>query len=243
MTTASFTTFPTSYGDPMNMPSTDLTDESGFVLRELADRYQLLTAEAASQLRRDHFDKEAKARDAMKQLAAAGCLREVTLYGNVTCFVPAGHHREKPLSETSKIRALAMLSVCASASHHRTRLTATEFEKYFPELRRPGLPMNYYVNFAGDQPRLGFLRVDTGGHGRWDRIVAKALDDVRKHQVEPAFGRFIQRDALEIRVVTALHQKRNRITRALTDKPTSLAQSIEISVVPELLNLIAPIPI
>lgn len=243
MTTASFTTFHTNCGESMTTTSRKTADESTVVLGELAERYQLITADAASQLRRDHFNNEAKARDAMKQLAAAGCLREVTLYGNVTCFVPAGRHREKPLSETSKIRALAMLYVCASVSHHRTRLTATEFEKYFPELRRPGLPMNYYVDLAGHQPKLGFLRVDTGGHGRWDRIVAKALDDVRKHQVEPAFGRFIQRDALEIRVVTALHQKANRISRALNEKPTSLAQSIDVSVVPELLNLIAPIPV
>ena len=102
--------------------------------------------------------------------------------------------------------------------------------------------MNYYVDLARDQPKLGFLRVDTVGRGRWDRIVAKALDDVRKHRLETAFSRFIERDALEIRVVTALKQKANRISRALKNKPTSLGQSIEVSAVPELLNLIAPIP-
>ncbi len=241
MTTASFMTFPTNYGNPMNETPNRATDETAVALRELAERYQLITAAAATQLRRDHFNTDAQAIDALHQLAPAGSLREVTLFGNVTCFVPEVRRCKKPLSETTKIRALAMLSVCASASHHRTRLTGIELEKYLPELQRPGLPMNYYVDLSHDQPKLGFLRVDTGGHGRWDRIVAKALDDVRKHQIEPAFRRFIQRDALEIRVVTPLHQKAIRITRALNDRPTDLGQSIEVSVVPELLNLIAPI--
>ena len=101
--------------------------------------------------------------------------------------------------------------------------------------------MNYYVDLSQDQPKLGFLRVDTGGHGRWDRVVSKALDDMRKHRLEPAFARFIKRNALEIRVVTALPQKADRICRALTDKSTSLTRSIQVSVVPELLNLIAPV--
>lgn len=225
----------------MNKVPTRLRRDTEAALLQLAERFQLMTADAAWELRRDLFNSPADANNVLIQLATIGLLREITLYGFVSCFVPADRNKEKPFSETTKIRALAMLQVCASRSASRRRLTASEFTRYFPELRRPGLPMNYYIDLSQDQPKLGFLRIDMGGRGRWDRIVAKALDDMRKHRLEPAFARFIKRDALEIRIVTALQQKANRIYRVLKDKPTSLAGSIQVSVVSELLSLIAPI--
>ena len=225
----------------MNVASTQLRRETEAALLELAERFQLITSDTAICLRPELFRNGTEAGSLLSQMAATELLQEITLYGDVPCFVPPRRNRQRTLSETTRIRALAMLHVCASHSRSRRRLTASEFSKYFPELKRPGLPMNYYVDLSQDQPKLGFLRVDTGGHGRWDRVVSKALDDMRKHRLEPAFARFIKRNALEIRVVTALPQKADRICRALTDKSTSLTRSIQVSVVPELLNLIAPV--
>lgn len=225
----------------MNVALTRLRRETEATLLELAERFQLITADAVMCLRSELFKDRADADGMLNQLVAAGTLREITLYGDVSCFVPPDRNRDKVISETTKIRALAMLQVCASHSKSRRRLTANEFSRYFPELKRPGLPMNYYVDLSQEQPKLGFLRVDTGGHGRWDRIVAKALDDMRKHRLKSAFARFVKRDALEVRVVTALPQKAVRICRELNDKPTILTRSVQVSVVPELLSLIAPV--
>lgn len=222
---------------------TGQSEETVTALQDLAERFQLITAKAVFQLRHELFESDADAESVLRQMAAARILHETTLYGYVSCFVPAAIPTNRPLSEITRIRALAMLNVCASGSRVRRRLNAVEFKKYFPTLHRPGLPMNYYIDLSEEQATLGFLRVDTGGCGRWDRIVAKAMGDVRKHHLEPAFAPFIKRGALEIRVVTALQQKANRISRLLSEKPTILTQSIQVSVVPEILNLIAPVSV
>ena len=107
-------------------------------LNQLAERYQLITTAAAFDLTRDLFETKADAKNALYQLVARGALRELSLYRGLSCFIPPAREGGKPLSETTKIRALAMLSVCAHQSQSRTRLTASEFEKYFPDLSRPG---------------------------------------------------------------------------------------------------------
>ena len=219
------------------------TDRLAEAAVALTERYKLMTAAALCALRPDFCPHERLAQQSLKELVAGGALAEAPLYRNRTCFyrvAPEGERRE--FSETSKIRSYAMLAVCATGSAKRTRLTRTEFQQYFADSYRPGLPMNYYVDLSTPQPLLGFIRVDQGGQGRWDRVVAKALDDARKHRLEPAFARFLKRNALEIRIVTALPQKADRLRRALNEKQVARGIPIHISVVPELINLIAPLP-
>ena len=210
---------------------------------ELTGRYRLSTASTVASLRKDLFPNEDIASQVLMELCREHILYEATLYADKNCYILApASNVQAALSENSKLRAYAMLAVCATRKHNRTRLTSAEFQKYFPDLCRPGLPMNYYVDLTAPQPVMGFIRVDTGGQSRWDRIVAKAQDDARKHRLEPAYERFIQRNAFEIRITTPLPQKADRIRRAIADKPNPIELPIKVSVVPELLNLIAPLP-
>ena len=202
-----------------------------------------MTETALAKLRPDLFFNTRVARRTLVELVRDKELIETPLYRNRSCFFarePKGETED--FSEAGKIRAYAILAVCASSSANRTRVTRQEFQNYFPETYRPGLPMNYYVELGSRDPVLGFVRLDRGGPGRWDRLVAKALNDARRHRLEPAFERFIEKNALEIRVVTALPQKADRLRRALTEKVSRANIPIHVSVVPELINLIAPIP-
>lgn len=154
----------------------------------------------------------------------------------------ANGHRIGPLSEIAKIRNYAMLSFCCSSKHRRRRLTADDFEQHFPDMYRPGLPLNYYIDAGTSQPRLGFLRVDTGGRGRWDRILEKARADIEAHWIRPEIRPFIERGLFEITVVTALPQKASRLTQALDDCTDPRKSLIRICVCSDLINLIAPPP-
>ncbi|REJ90716.1 MAG: hypothetical protein DWQ35_16070 [Planctomycetota bacterium] len=209
----------------------------------LSERYKLLTAATLCQLRSDLFSNALSAESVLKQLSRDGILRESSLYRNRSCFhAVSSNPEQEDLSEMAKIRSYAMLAVCASKTASRTKLTQKELHQYFSDVYRSGLALNYYIDFAPSDPVLGFLRVDTGGAARWDRIVAKAQSDVRKHRLDPSFERFLKRRAFEVRIVTALPQKADRVRRALIDKPSPGGVPIHVSIVPELINLIAPLP-
>jgi hypothetical protein len=145
-----------------------------------------------------------------------------------------------PLSELAKIKNYAMLAFCCLGRQPRHRLNRTDFDRCFPDLTRPGLPMNYYVDTSQSQPRLGFLRVDAGGRGRWDRVLAKCRHDVEAHCAQDGFRRFINRNAFEITVITALPQKARRLAESIGTLRDGRVRMIRVSAMPELLNLIAP---
>lgn len=152
------------------------------------------------------------------------------------------HDPHGPLSEQAKIRNYAILAFCCLGGRRRQRLSAADFENCFPRLYRPGLSMSYYVDTSGPQPRLGFIRVDTGGRGRWDRVLAKCRNDLKAHYTDRGFREFIDRQAFEITLITALPQKAQRLAEALAAGRDPTTQMIRISVMPVLLNLIAPPP-
>ena len=150
--------------------------------------------------------------------------------------------RHGPLSELAKIHNYAMLAFCLLTDAHRERLTSAELQRHFPALHRPGLPMSYYIDTTSGQPRLGFIRVDTGGHGRWDRVLAACRHDLETHWGHPGFQPFIRRQLFEITLITALPQKAQRLRDGLTSGDDWRASVIRIVAMPELLNLIAPPP-
>ena len=149
--------------------------------------------------------------------------------------------RTGPLSETAKIRNYALLAFCCLNGTHRRRLTQDELQTLL--IYRPGLPLNYYVDTSRSPPRLGFVRVDTGGRGRWDRIAARCSADLESHAQHLGFQSFIERDAFEITLLTALPQKAERLREFITSEHSETASLVRIVVFPELLNLIAPPPI
>ncbi len=143
-----------------------------------------------------------------------------------------------PLPETAKIVSYAILAVCVLSEHRRVRLTRRDLQQHFPELQRRGLSLNYYVDASASPPRLGFVRVDTGGRGRWDRVLARACQDWRDHEAQAGFRRFIERGQFEITVVTALPQKADRISDAISSAKQPL--SVRACAVPQLLHLLVP---
>lgn len=146
------------------------------------------------------------------------------------------------LSEEAKIRNYAMLAFCCLGKAKRHRLTAPELAQYLPEFKRLGMPLNYYLDNSTKTPRLGFIRVDTGGRGRWDRILEKLRADVRLHASQAEFRNLIQQDAFEVTLITTRPQKARRLAESLNVKPEAQMVRVYIAVVPELLPLIAPVP-
>jgi hypothetical protein len=102
--------------------------------------------------------------------------------------------------------------------------------------------LHYYLSNSGATPRLGFLRVDVGHHGRWDRIIAKVSDDIRWHLSLPVITELLRNDAFEISVITALPDQAHRIHEALSLQQEVLPIPVHCVAMPELVNLIRPAP-
>lgn len=194
-------------------------------------------------------------REELQQLCRSGILGAAPLYRNVRYYYlhGAGHQAGDgtdgtasrhvgPLSEVAKIRNFAMLSFCCLSEQRRQRLTAEDIQRYVPDLYRIGMPSSYYVEADGPQSRLGFLRVDTGGHSRWDRILAKAREDIRTHSLFQSISEFVDRGLFEVSIVTALPQKAARLRQAIDEWPAKQQSLIRVAACPELINLIAPPP-
>ena len=134
-----------------------------------------------------------------------------------------------------------MLSFCCLGSVRRKPLTIVELESLAPTACGLLIPGPYYFQPA-PTPLCGFLRVDMGGEGRWDRVLAKCAEDVRRHARVPAWQPLIAARRFEITLATALPQKAERLCRAFRDMSPPPEAPIRITVIPELLYFIAPPP-
>ncbi len=186
-------------------------------------------------------------RQVLAQMCDSGELGTEALFRNQNYYFLAQERAESdgrvgPLSELAKIRSYAMLAFCCQSESPRERLTPEEMYKNFPELFCSGMAQSYYLDRSVAQPRLGFLRVDTGGRGRWDRIVNKVRADWEDHWAKAEWRPLIDRGEFEITLITALRQKAERIHTSLMSWSESKSSRIRIGVCPELLNLIAPPP-
>lgn len=144
-----------------------------------------------------------------------------------------------PLSEAAKLRAYATLRYCCLAERSRHRLTAEELKRSFPALYRPGLPSNYYFDAAGSG-RIGLLRIDGGGRGRWDRALQSLRQDVSRHALHDGFRQLVAVGRFQITLVTTLPQKAARLRSALQTFADAQRVPIEIVSMPDLLPLITP---
>jgi len=235
---------------PQKQPPSDV----GNAILAHVGRYRMSTPSIVCELPEVQHRRRRHVRHELTQLCRAGYLATGPLFRNRRYYFLASACRDRtheqgsneyrigPLSEIAKIRNYAMLSFCCSSQHRRQRLTADDFEQHFPDMYRPGVPLNYYIDAATSQPRLGFVRVDTGGRGRWDRILEKARADIEAHWIKPEIRPFIERGLFEITVVTALPQKASRLTQALDNWTDNRKSLIRICVCADLINLIAPPP-
>jgi hypothetical protein len=137
---------------------------------------------------------------------------------------------------------MAMLTFCCLTEHQRTVLTQDELHRLVPHARHASYRAPYYLDRFEDTPRLGFLRVDIGGRGRWDRIIAKCLHDIYEHAQSAAWQPLIQQQQFEITVVTALAQKADRIRSLLAEQAPQLPVPLRIVALPNLFHLMALLP-
>lgn len=143
--------------------------------------------------------------------------------------------RNGPLAESPKIRALAILRFCCLSDHPRHRLTVAELSRAFPKIARHGLPASYYFDPEGPG-RLGMIRVDAGGRGRWDRVVQSVRADIDRHSCTPGFEPLVQAGRFEITVVTVVRKKAARIIESLALRPHPVP--VRVVAIPELLPLV-----
>ena len=199
-------------------------------VREHVARYRMTVLAAVQQM--PEFKSFGRKRTAafLHQLCRSRTLGHAPLYRNRGYFFLAARgsgsnadelqrgstgDRYGPLSESAKIKNYAMLAFCCLGTRRRQRLSPADFNRCFPDLSRPGLPMNYYVDTSQSKPRLGFVRVDAGGRGRWDRVLAKCQNDAEAHYADSGFRQFIDCQAFEITLITALPQKARRLAESI----------------------------
>jgi len=227
-------------------------DTAQAILRHV-NRYAITVTEAVAHLPLFHGSAE-QAEHSLRTLVTDQKLHTTWLYRGRRCYFrtigrqpaadcPETRWCDEPnrLSEETKIRHFAMLSFCCLASRQRIRLTTHELARLMPERNAGHLAGQYY--FHPSSPAVfGFLRVDMGGIGRWDRILSKCLDDARGHAYSPHWKPFIEAGQFEITLATSLPQKAERLVRALQDLSSPPGVPIRIAAMPELMNLISPPP-
>jgi len=221
------------------------------IVMEHVARYRMTTYPAVNSLRGvRHFGRR-RLRQLLNSMCRSRQLGRSTLFHQKHYFFLADDgasptkgagRRTGPLSETAKVRNYAIQSYCLRGGVYRSRLTKEELASMLPEIDRPGLPLNYYVDTSSDAPRLGFVRVDVGGHGRWDRIAKTCVSDLMSHIGNPAFQQFIQSDAFEVTLITTMPQKADRLRSWIVEQSPEATSLLKVVAFPELINLIAPPP-
>lgn len=223
------------------------------ILRHIA-RYRLTVREVVARLPEFHHTNTTELDTRLRRLEDAGFIASTWLYAHRSCFVltfkganrvrgaVADRDTHAPFSEATKIRRFAALTFCCFTSIRRQRLTAAELADQVIGVNGSDADTPYYVSFDEAPTRLGFLRVDLGGQGRWDRILAKCQQDVRDHAINPIWLPWIESNRFEMTLVTALPQKAERLQRALSQQEHPPPIPVRITAIPELLYLIAPPP-
>jgi hypothetical protein len=140
------------------------------------------------------------------------------------------------------ITRYAFLAFCCLQGATRLKLTREDQQQRFAELYRPARAEHYYLTHEYAKPCLGFLRIDCGNVGRWDRIIAKVSDDLRSHLSLPFVRTLLDSQAFELTIITPLSQKARHIQTAMNDRRGALPVPVRCLAMPELINLIRPSP-
>ena len=180
---------------------------------------------------------------ALRELSdSAGMLQREQLLGPGHCYTLGKADGEtKRFCERGIATALAMLSFCFSdPRRRRQKLIPGEFQSHFPDLVIDDWSSEHYY-LAED--RLGYLRVDLGGNGRWDRVIHYCTRDILRHEARLELARLMRDGFMEFTVATATHQKARRLRQAMLRQPLHPHVTTQVVVAAELLHLIAPPPL
>jgi len=217
------------------------------------DRYGLSTPAAIAMAGVKGAGDEATAHHRLNALCKRGDLRRAVLDGVTPAYIlsPSARSRlgrvsprdeDRGLSLPLKLNLYGMLLFCCAQHVSRHKLTPTELRQRFSDLHRPGREHRYYVTRDGPVTRLGFLRIDSGGRGRWDRIVGKFADDLRGHLQIPLVRRLLENNAFEATIVSALPTKAGRIESELSQYQKVLPIPCHSVAIPQLANVLISRP-
>jgi len=149
--------------------------------------------------------------------------------------------RTSPLPERDKLRAYAIAAFCSAGAEPRLRLHRQELLRFRSE-DEAELSPRYYVSQRPNDSRLGHLRPDLGGNGRWDRVVHQCRRDMRWHMEHALFSTWLAAGRFEFAVITATEPKAARIRRALAEIRIKHSITMHVFVLSELLPLLFPLP-
>lgn len=218
------------------------------------DRYGLTTPEAAYAAGIRGMTSVDIAEQRLNALVRRGDLIRRPLAVGIEHFVLAeqslaklGHApaiaQAKPDSMRATISRYAFLMFCCLQGTARLKLTREDLQQRFTDLYRRARADHYYLTHEYANPCLGFLRIDCGNVGRWDRIIAKASDDLRTHLSIPLVRTLIDARAFELTIITPLPRKARHIQAAMDERRGAFPVPVRCVAMPELINLIRPSPV
>ena len=224
-------------------------DERGIEILELVHRFRMIVPEAL--VHQGFVDPGSKngAKNLLRRLRTAGYLKSVPLYGTKSYYhltrsaaelIGQPESAARSLPEQTKLDSFAMLCFCGMREPYQHKLTLEEFKNNFPQFFRNGERPNYYVDSSSEKKRLGFIRVDRGGFGRWDRLLNRCRGDISTRCNLPEFRELIDSGGFVFTLLTALPQKRERLEAAISEDPFPC--QVQVVDVPEILELVAPLP-
>jgi len=212
-------------------------------------RYGVTTAVAACMASVRGMTSCEKSEERLEALVRKKELERCTLDGRTRCYRIASAPTNpasatmKQLSTQKRMRLFGCLAFCCLQEVNRHKVTANELKNTLPEIAQTtGSAVSHYVVETQEKKRFGFLRVDVGGHGRWDRVVATFAKDLRRHLNLLEIQNLAQVHAFEAALVTALPDKAERIKQQMEKYRTVFPIPIRVEAVPRLIDIYSIAP-
>jgi hypothetical protein len=223
---------------------TTLDERQLMLLRHVA-RYRLTTAEVVRTVAGLRLKTNVQALEYLQSLVQQGWLGEAPFDRRGPYFflteqaakrLNLPNDRFGPLSESAKLRAYAMLAFCRLMNVHRERLSLDDLRRLVPSLDTAGMTATFYAARTETTRTLGFARLDVGGVGRWDRILATLRADIRNLESEPSLRPLFVSRAFEMTLITVTAEKAERLRSTFVEKYSS-TMPVHFIAVPRLLAL------
>lgn len=162
----------------------------------------------------------------------------------------------QPLKHDPRAEAFAIATFCCCQEPRHELLTKEEFKRKLAHLWFTGQPIRHYLDKGADGViRLVYLKVDTAGAGRWDRLIdscdrflQQRMDKTRvrpEHRPKAEeYSKLVDEGRFKIAVLTAFPEKQRAIELELARRKQSGEQvpPIHVHVVPGLFEVLYPAP-